>query len=392
MNKRSLHIILLLLHILVILFLLIQTYGKALRTEGYDFTNYLNSAEALSQGLDPRESLWPDPYFLPFFFIPLTLLPYSVAVFLWFSINISALFIIFQMVKESFILRYITYERTPALLLQTSVFLLMLPIIQNDLLNGQINLIILLLCLLFLRQLYREQPYFAALALALAINLKITPLIFILYLLLRKEFYVLFLTFLFTILLGLLPILIMGSSIFSAYWDYFQYLLYDQFQYRVNIPHNIFLGLNDLVDFLLPGSPHPLLSWLVKLAWMIMLISVDLHQRKNGVPLGDLWMFCLYLISILLLSPLSETHHMVLLIPPVYLFTLIVFIGPIPYLWNQTLLYGLFWFLLYAGKYNKQGPFAFLALLILSGAILDILWNWKHRGYHLSLQPESELE
>ena len=75
--------------------LLIQTFHKAYRVQGYDFTSYLLSAEALLQQKNPYtlDTVFPYiyPLFLAFTLIPLSVIPYGAANLIWFVLNASAL-------------------------------------------------------------------------------------------------------------------------------------------------------------------------------------------------------------------------------------------------------------------------------------------------------------
>src|SRR2546425_135045 len=85
-----------LLLILAVVFLA-QTHRKAARPGGYDFTSYLQSAQALAAGADPYHTGTPFPYiyplFLAFLLVPLTYVPSAVAVTLWFALGAACLHI-----------------------------------------------------------------------------------------------------------------------------------------------------------------------------------------------------------------------------------------------------------------------------------------------------------
>src|SRR5690606_38645342 len=132
---------------LVTIFFLIQTYGKAYRDYGYDFTSYLLSSKAFYSGLNPYQTETPFPFIYPLFLClvlqPLIILPYWLAVFLWFIGSFFAIF--FSAFMFLRMLRPTISEKS-IIVIFGCLYLLLFPIISNNYLNGQINFFIVLLC------------------------------------------------------------------------------------------------------------------------------------------------------------------------------------------------------------------------------------------------------
>ncbi len=67
----------------VVIFLLVQTLGRANRVEGYDFTSYLLASRAFWHGLNPYLVSTDFPFIYPLpvcvLVYPLTLIPYNTA-------------------------------------------------------------------------------------------------------------------------------------------------------------------------------------------------------------------------------------------------------------------------------------------------------------------------
>src|SRR5262245_3076639 len=95
MFSTNIRRILLILVAVISVVLCVHMLLKAHRPQGYDFSSYLLSADALLQGKNPyqTESIFPYlyPLFLCFFLIPFLTLPYWLSSFLWFFINLLSL-------------------------------------------------------------------------------------------------------------------------------------------------------------------------------------------------------------------------------------------------------------------------------------------------------------
>ena len=164
---------------------------------------------------------WPGltyPLFICVALIPLAWLPYWLANVLWFCINGVCLWFSLFFAQKAF-----DAQTTKAEFLKLFALfsLLFLNIIQNNFANGQVNFPVLALSILFFKFLHQKKPHTGGLFLATAISLKLTPLLFLVYLLIRREWiamaWTVFYTFIFV--LGL-PYLVGGPPVLEYYRGY----------------------------------------------------------------------------------------------------------------------------------------------------------------------------
>ena len=156
--------------------LLIQAFHKAYRVDGYDFTPRLEAAKALVAGTNPYSLSTPFPLTYPMFIcvllIPLAWLPYWLSNFIWFALS-AALFWFSMRALMGFYDSRQTPVRFKALLILC--FFLSLNLVQNNFVNGQVNIFVLSLCLFSLKYLLEKKPALAGWLLAAAISFKLTP-------------------------------------------------------------------------------------------------------------------------------------------------------------------------------------------------------------------------
>ncbi len=312
----------------ITIFLFVQSIGCALRPIGYDFTSYYMSAQALLNGTDPYNNGTAFPYVYPltlaFAIIPLAVLPYWLAAALWFILTalclVGVFWLLIMIFKDN---GYgLALQRAPGVILV--FYILLFEILQNNFRNGQVNLQVLLLCVLFIYCYTVERKYLAAVFLALAIACKLVPGFLILFLLYRGEYRVLLATVLLTLGFCFIPIIITGAEIFTYYGVWFEDFILHDLQHQTSAP-GTFLSYN-LADTLgvhlhLPMRvARPLAFGLVIGGFGV----IELVCRKARGSLKDIAIFSLYLLGMLLLSPRSQTHYLVYLFPALFVaFTLL---------------------------------------------------------------------
>lgn len=371
---------------LVLFIFLIQAFGKAYREDGYDLTSYLLSAEALGHGENPYETGSPFQYMYPmtlaFILIPLAWSPYWLANLLWFSFNVFSLIYSVKLLVDSTktresidsiesikssgkkaLARWGRILCVPLALL----FLVFLGIIQNNLLNGQVNFPVLLLSVLFLKYFSQKKFWVASLFLSLAISIKVVPLIFIAFALLRKNVRVPLYTTLLCLILFSVPMLTLGPEIWDIYRHYFETFIFHNLGSSPASP-------GTAMYFTLEGflSRH-LFAWgswnHSSLASIIMVMAsiylVDFFVLKRRKPENEASAFSLYALGILLISPISETHHLAFMIPGLVLTTTKIAFGTQGLKKAAAILLLLFLGCFFLGGVFHHGPFYFLAILIL---------------------------
>lgn len=303
---------------LIIIATILQGYHSAFRIEGNDFTSYFLSAQTLATGGNPYDTAAAFPYIYPmtlaFFLIPFTWIPKAVAVVLWLGINTAALAYILLSLQKVFAFhlhpataRFKLFYYAPVLLLLTIIFITPL---RNHLLNGQVNLIIGALFCLFVDKYITRQWSLSAVALALAIAIKLTPALLLFIPLFRKEFG-------FTCKIIALTVLFCMMPFAAAGFDGIDYYQYYYLNFLTQDGSN--LG-NGALIYNLPDILHVWLNLHENLARFISLSLVvaflfflTTHTDTTAQSQWTLW--SISLAFILLLSPKSQKHHLVLLIP-----------------------------------------------------------------------------
>jgi len=307
--------------VIVSVILLIQSYGKAYRDSGYDFTSYIYASRLLSVNqnpYDPASSVtsqidYPKPSFpyiypltLAFLMTPLSYIPYSVAISIWFFAGLfSLLFTIYILSKRETNGTGGYWKRTDISIVSALAILLLFNIVQNNFLNGQLNFIILLLSVLSYDYCSRGKKFTAAFVLALAISLKLTPVIFLLYFLLKKEYKLFLYSTAMIPLLLLLPYLLIGNNITAFYAYYANNFLFEPGQ-NLNFLLSIFNNVYGRIA--------------VIIALLLILISITLFYGKYRSRIIQNNVFSIYCLFLLLLTPKLQTHTLIFIMPAVVIF------------------------------------------------------------------------
>lgn len=302
---------------------LFQTYRKAYRDIGYDLSSYLLSAEAFFSGANPYQTDTVFPFIYPLFLCvvmgPLSLLPYWLSVFIWFSANLAALFFSAKIFLRLYYAADLSRQRLG--LFFSLSFLLLYEIISNNFLNGQINILVLFLCMLFLHYYLKNEKGKAGWLLAAAIVTKLTPAIFLAYLFFKKDFRSILLVMVFCVALAvLLPMLFIGSQVFELYGYYFETFIVSRLSPAEPKVGSVFFSLTSVLNALVPQLPSFLSFVLSSAIVLIPLAYIQLSLRNSrNVYRRELSVFSLYLLGMLLISPMSEKHHLIHIYPAVLL-------------------------------------------------------------------------
>jgi hypothetical protein len=311
------------LSLLILLIYLIQMYGKAYRENGYDFTSYLLSSEAFFAGTNHYQTGGPFPFIYPLFLcvvlFPLASLPYWFSNAVWFSLNVSALYLS-TLVLLKLYLDSLSYKEITALFLVP--FVILTNVFQNNLLNGQVNFIVLLLCVLFLKYFVESRKLLATFFLSAGISIKITPLILIVYLIARREFVYVGIVLASSIFLIFgLPYAIAGEKTVVWYSQYIQSFLFHSIATDGVASNGFTFSITSMVRFLLPSMSKLLSLMIAGLISIVPIIWVQFTSHRNVTSEQTLF-FSLYLLAVPLISPMSETHHLISLFPAASIVTL----------------------------------------------------------------------
>ena len=360
--------------------------GKAGRAGGYDFTSYLTSSKALLSGSNPYLTNSPFPYIYPLFLasvlIPFTYLPYQINVIIWFILNVGAFLLSLYFLQKQFF--NISPSRINFLFILFLTVISIFSPIQNNLLNGQVNFIVLLFCVLFFY--YEEKRLLlSSFFLAVAVSIKIVPLIFLLYLITgRKYLYVLTVLIFSFFFIFVLPCIFTGIKLIDYYNYYLNNFVLSSFSGADISSKSIYFTLYDFVKnfFDVPDLFNIFLR--IFLISMIIFPIIYLHNRflKTGLrPQRILLIFSLLSLAILLISPSSQTHHLIFLTPAIFL----IISNLLAEKENKTIFisyYISFFILFWLGSIFKYSPFIFLSIMTMFVIIIisrNIIWMPNER-------------
>lgn len=209
--------------------------------------------------------------------------------------------------------------------------------------------------------------YAASIALAAAIAIKLIPLILLLFLILRKRFWEATLAAVGAAVLCLLPAIFLGQDIINVYEGYAQtFLLGSLTGNGAAATDQIYFTVSGFVSWLIPSAASwPALKMASAGLVIVLIVSIDCTMSKKSSEKIQLWAFNLYLMAILLISPLSEIHHLAYLIPSV----LILMLGLCKQQFSPKLVpaatLGLFFTLHFLASGLRYGPFYFFSILLL---------------------------
>lgn len=370
-EHRTVQVFFTTLAVSLFLFLALKTCIKAHRAAGYDFHSYLVAAKTIWHGHSPYVNLREFPYlyplFLGFILIPMTELSYSLACALWLLFNYLALAHLLKRLCDWITPHADLNGKRVWAGVHCAIWLL-IPALQNDFYNGQVNLIVLWLCALFFHAYARDKNNLGSLCLAIAIAIKLYPAMFLFFLLIRGEYRIFLQTVVFSAVLCLIPGILIGSSIFPIYQNYLYEMVVHQFQGILgDEAFRIKLSVPGILFHYLPSQPRPLWLHLLLCApvFALLIPAIRAYRPDRGLAL-----FSVLCIGILLVQPISEMHHLVLLIPAAMLFILRMLDRSDAFFDHRFVALSLFSFFFYTGRANKPGPLLFMAVVVLFVAVL----------------------
>jgi hypothetical protein len=345
----------------LIVILAIQMYAKSTRTIGSDFTSFLMSSEAFWHNRNPYNTgsifSFIYPLFLNVVLFPLILIPYSVSGIIWFIVNMLCLFysvkLLLKFINPEYSLRFILVAFSLA-------FIVWINVIQNNFVNGQINTVIIYFYILFFLFYLSKKYFLSALFLSMAVSIKLTPAILIIYLLFERRYAMVLMISGFTIIfIFFIPMLFTGPVVKEYYLYYIEYHLSGIM--NSDLPGSIpstYSIYRILCLFL--GGVNKIMVFLIS-SIMVLIPVITFQVRTNHVcsKIRDLSVFSLYLLASLLISPMSETHHLILLIPVnIFIINNLIF----PLKWSSGYKTG---FILSGILLLIIGKFIFIAYLLL---------------------------
>lgn len=360
LDDRRFELCLLALLFVLAMVFLAQTYHRAQRPMRYDFAGYLEASKALQSGGDPYHTPGRFPFIYPLFLavvlLPLANVPYEAAVGLWFAISAACAVLVARIVAR---LGAPASTPTGAASMGLLTLLGFLDPVQIDLLNGQANLEVLLLSLLFVERHLAGRKDAAAAFLGAAIAVKIVPAIFLLYLAARREGRAIAIAMTVATALSLSPALLVGSAVFGHYATYVREFVLGHAQSAWLTGWRIWFTPYGFVGYLVPSLEGSLIVRYATVA--AALGALGALTFVTAARAAQVWLLGLFQIAIPMLLPMSEVHHLVWVMPAAALLSLAALH---PAEERPVVRYAavLFWALLWIGRLHREGPYYFLAL------------------------------
>lgn len=304
----------------------VQTLRKALRSYGYDLTAYVDAGAAAIAGASPYGMDVTFPYlYSPFFaclMVPWTWLPATVAALLWFAISVGSLGYVVSRVGAWLggAARSERWWLLAMVLLVAGWYRL----VHSNLVNGQVNLILVAMCVAFFEAERRGRHRAAGLWLALAVHTKALPILLLGYLLLRRRWAAIGWCALFGVAFAAAPALFWGSETLDIYLAYLAQLQEKIAKGTVDNGaitiasrgDREYFTLRGLLAVLIPStSPSVVVKYLCIAAAVGVALVSDLLLRRSRSSLAHGAAFATWLAVSLLISPISEKHHLALLFP-----------------------------------------------------------------------------
>ena len=375
----------LIVFILLLIVFLVQMYQRAYRDNGIDFTSYLLSSKALLKGTNPYETGSPFQYiyplFLTFILIPLTELPYWFSLILWYITGVlSFYYSVFFTLKI-----YKKGDLDLTLFLGLPFFLLVIilsNVIQNNLLNGQVNFIVFILSILFFYFYLEKKTLLASFCLAVAISIKIVPALFLILVFRKERLPVLWYTLLFVIILCVvLPGTIQGLKIFDYYKEYVNKFVIagiNETPSALN-DHSFFFTLYGFVIYLFPVLIKiKLLKIIFSAIAIIAVITINYKSPIEKHGKNAPFIMSLLFLSILLIGPMSETHHLIYILPALCLVLYDFLINKVK-MNKRTIIISIMFVVTFSiGNFFKTGVYYFISIVCLYILMTDrISWRIK---------------
>jgi len=344
----------------LVVLLFLQGTKAACRDDGNDLGSYLLSSRALLAGENPYTTGSPFPYiyplFLAFAMIPFTFLACQASAAIWALTGFAALAATLGLLNRR--------AKIPApVWLIVLICLVYFDVLQNNIVNGQTNLLVLCLCALGVFKVSRSRGAVAALVLGAAAAIKLTPLILICFLAVRRRWLILGGTVLTFILLCFLPGLLPGVDAAALYREFFQGFVGEKLTGDPGGHGGAGFGLAGILVYLgLPPNSWATLTFLLLIPSGLMWWD---HRHRDQSDLGA---FGLYLLATLFVMPMSEIHHLVMALPA-YVALAARASAPRANV-DRIILASSLLIYLAASLFWRDGPLYFMALVLLTLGLL----------------------
>jgi alpha-1,2-mannosyltransferase len=335
-----------------------QAVRKAERQTGNDLVGYMAASRALYAGGDPYHLPDRFPYIYPLFLAavirPLAALPLRAASVLWFAIQAACLWWVMRIV-----IRDSTLRPRDLLVLAAVVVAVFGDVLQNEFVNGQVNAIVLALAVAAVH-LGGGRPRVAAPLLGAAIALKLTPALFLLYWAVERRYRLAAESVLWAIVLILSPAIVAGERVLPMYGTYVREFILARAVSAAPHPQAIFFTPYGFWGWLTGSPPGRALIVASSIGVVLALLLWHAGVRlRSGARRPAAW---IYAAATPLLSPMSEVHHLTMLIPAAVM-------SAVSVQRRESQLVAIasaaFVLLVWIGRFDRSGPWYFLSVLVI---------------------------
>jgi hypothetical protein len=309
-----------------------RVYLLTTRPAGNDLMVYLESGRALARGENPYsysiggtpQNHGPYPLTIDTLIVPFTWVPLWLAEVLWFGLSLAALIgalsILDRLWKRAGTNTSTAREIPFVFRLATVALVLFVPL-QSHFGYGQLDLVILLMCCLFVRAQLRDRDGQAALWLGGGIALKLTPSVLVVDLVARRKVRTLLLTGVWILGWAILVPTLVSADTVGFYRGWWLEGLRHHLESPVGIDWRTRFALAGMLVRLWPGlAAVPGLYYWVAAAVLAPLTALEGRAARDTRT--HLMLFGVYLTTIPLLSPISEMHHLTILLGALWVWLL----------------------------------------------------------------------
>lgn len=240
--------------------------------------------------------------------LPFSILPPSLSFIVWSILSVAALLLSIYLLSNR---EWQTWYW---------LFLFFIPVTHNFTL-GQINTFILLVLVLTLHFSEKKKPMWAGIFLAIAIIIKLSPVILLAYFVARKQWHIIAYTLLALVIMSLIGILQFGLQTTIEYSEVIRFAAQDFTLTRYNLNLQSYMG-EIMLRISQSGLSLDLAQGAIVIVWInriLFLISAGFafFFTLKASPAKSAIAFALFVTLSTFFSPLLWLHHLVLLILPV---------------------------------------------------------------------------
>jgi hypothetical protein len=309
-----------------------RAYVLTTRPEGNDLGVYLESGRALARGENPYaysvggepQNHGPYPLTIDTLILPWTWIPLWLAEALWFGLSFAALLGALAILDRSW--RRTTTgagvtQEIPFAVRVAAVTLVLFVPLQSHFGYGQLDLVILLTCCLFLQALLEHRKGQAAFWLGSGIALKLTPGVFMVDLAAKRKIRLLLVTGAWILVWAVLVPSLVSAKTIAFYRGAWIESLRHHLESPVDIDWRTRFSLGGMLVRLWPRlAMVPGLHYWVAALVLTPLAALGSSAARNAR--AQFILFAAYLTAIPLLSPISEMHHLTLLLGALWVWLL----------------------------------------------------------------------